>query len=219
MRHFCFPVGALTVLLMGVALSPGAAEQTYWVGHLKVAEFQFAENRVESPSPDAGREFESADLTVYSFRVYQNPRGVVRHELSSISRNRGLEPGLDVRLFNYAEGYMTSFNKGARRAYKAPMSVPGGIATRLEFRQILGHRCKGLEMRWNDMNHYVVVIETWTAVDCDFRGPLFKVTKTSDQAGRLWSFSVEAIADLEKADHLEDSLFAVPAGLSVEELP
>lgn len=208
------------MLLLAVVLqAPALPEQKYWVGHLKVAEFSFAQNTVQSPGPDAGTEYESADLTVYTFNIYQDPRGVVRHELSSMSRNRSLEPGLDVRLFNYPQNYTVSFNKGAKSALKSAMPLPGGIRRQLQGQQILGHRCKGVEMRWDDMNGYRSEIKTWTPIDCAFRDPLLKITTVWDRTGRLGKMQVEAMTDLRQEANLEDSLFRVPAGVNIEKFP
>jgi hypothetical protein len=212
---------AIIVALMAPTLNDqiSAAEHRYWVGQLKVAEFQFAKNTAEAPGPDAGHQWESADLTTYIYKVYQNSAGVVRHELTSMSRKRGLEPGLDVQIFNYPEGYMVSFNKGAKSAPKARMPIPGGVSSRLESRQILGHVCKGTATKWTNLNKYAMLVESWTPADGDFRDPLLKITTISDQSGHLWTIKVEIITDLEKADRLDDVLFRVPSGLALDNLP
>jgi hypothetical protein len=203
---------AIAVILMVSMLNgrPSVAEGRYWVGQLKVAEFNFAKNTAEPPSPDAGRQWESADLTTYVYQVSQNPSGMVRHELTSMSRRRGLEPGLDVQLLNYPEGYMVSFNKGAKTAPKTRMPIPGGISTPLEDRQILGHLCRGSSTKWSNLKQYVMLVQTWTPSDCTFRDPLLKTTTVSDRSDRLWRITIEVITDLEQTGHLDDTLFRVP---------
>jgi hypothetical protein len=220
MSRRCVWVASGLMILIGLATCrPAIAGQTYWAGHLKVAEFDFAENTKEGQGPDAGGQLESADLTTYIFEVFQDPRGVVRHQFTSMSRNRGLDAGLDVQLFDYSAGYMVSFNKGAKAAYKSPMPIPGGVVTHLPGQRILGHQSRGVETRWNDLNHHMMIIKTWTPVDCSFRDPLFKMTTISDQSGRLEKITVEVITDLKEVNHLEESLFHLPPGLDLKTFP
>jgi hypothetical protein len=194
------------------------AGASYWAGHLTVVEFNYARNEVEKPARGEGKEFESVGLTVYTFEVYQNPQGVVRHQLSSMSRNRGLEPGLDVQLLDYAAGYMVSFNKGARVAFKTAMPLPGGTAQPLQARELLGHRCRGVETRWKDINHNSMRTESWTSTDSNFHDPLLKITTISDLSGHLGMIRMEAITELRKAGHLDESLFQIPPKLEVKPL-
>lgn len=204
-------------MLVSAAFS-AAADRNYWQGHLRVADFTYEKNTIEAGT-GAGSQYDSASLTNFSYLVYQNPEGIVRHELTSMSRNRGLEPGLDVRIFGYAEGYLVSYNKGGQVAYRSVMPLPGGKTSPLNEQQILGHRCRGVETRWDDTNGYVRVVSAWSPTDCDFRGPLLMVTKVSDQSGRLWEMRVEVITDLEEVRSLSDSLFRLPAGMKIQNIP
>jgi hypothetical protein len=155
-------------------------------------------------------------VSYYTYNVYQNDRGLVRHELISANTGGVNEQGRGAQIVDYAQGYLMVFDPGAPQAIRVPLVFPETTSTALGSRKILGFTCSGVRMKWvQRRNHYSNVRETWTASEVDFRDPLLSVNYGYDARGELVIVEMSAIRSLKTSPALLRSLFELPAGMGV----
>src|SRR6516165_636765 len=102
-------------LVLGLAPArPATAPAEYWKGRVEVAIFRFTESAINAVGE--GSPVYRALPERRTFAIYQIPKGIVRRELTFLSRNRVIEGPMDFALFNYETGYSVFWDKNATRA-------------------------------------------------------------------------------------------------------
>jgi len=208
------------VLVAWVALgatlssSQGHAEGKYWKGELEIIEFGYGQTTVKTG--DGVRTFASANPTRYSYRIWQDEAGVVRHEMTTMSRNPIAEVGREIQLINYPDAYVIAFDKNRSRALRYGLEtfgdrVPG------QRRKILGHECSAYRKEWTEHGNRHVQ-ETWLADSITFRDPLLKTHYILGTDEELVYMELQVLTKLESEEGLDESLFTVPNGLDITQI-
>jgi hypothetical protein len=191
---------------------------SYWTANLEM----------RTLGPGLGSGAQPADSTsrrgseiVLRYRVYQNPRGIARHELVSSPPLTVIGVGRDVHIIDFNNGTLVAFDKAGTTAVRsrllefernrfAPQSIPIGKKI------ILGYECTGVEFRSQDPNAKVnEVRQAWVATGIDFREPLIETIKRLDSNEQPISITEKVITQLQPAQHLDSSLFRVPNGYKI----
>ncbi len=193
------------------------SREGYWKAQLHIVSFGFGEVTERNYESNRTRVFQNVDVQQYKYNIFQNPRGIVREELSFISRNRSVEPPLENRLYDYDRGFQLAFDKGREDAvrwiHKPPMSQ-----TPLQSRRILGHLCRGTQYEWRDRGR-TFRHQRWFVEDVDFRTPLLEIRYVFDATDSLLDMEVRVVSEMEVVPHLPASMFEAPAGLKIVEIP
>lgn len=209
---------ALAVLLLTLSTHGTAARESlqpgFWKGQFEIFQFNFS-YAVESG--DKGLVSRTVDLWRYRYDLYQNPAGIAREELASMNRNRSVEGPLDVRLLDYPRNHGTLFDKGRARAIAGPLTR--GPGTALGMRTILGFDCRGVQYEWTTVQGGTVRLQIWSANSASLRVPLLETEYFVDHTGDLLSLTVQVISRVEPAGPLPASLFTLPRGLNVAQVP
>jgi hypothetical protein len=154
-------------------------------------------------------------VSYYSYNVYQNDKGIVRHQLIFANTGGINEQGRGAEIVDYAQGYVLAFDPCVSEAVRAPLVFPMTTSTALESREILGFRCNGVRRKWvQQRNRYHDVKETWTATEIDFKDPLLEISYGYDANG-LGGVEVRTIRSLKSSPPLEHFLFELPSGMGV----
>ncbi|MGH9452699.1 MAG: hypothetical protein ACRD2O_01870 [Terriglobia bacterium] len=197
---------ALTQILLG-------QQGVYWKAEVREFDFAFGQIKRTYPRPSV---YPGAGVTRYRYQVYQEPGGRVRKDLLSttLSRNGGILPPIDVTLIDFANRYELVYDKGAKKGVRSVLTEPAR-PTPLEPRQLLGQRCEGERYQWRDARGNLVRVDRWTATDSDFKLPLFELTYSFEPSGDLGLFDLELVTALKIVPSLPSSLFEPPSGLSI----
>jgi len=209
--------------VMSAALGGAASGQTNarlssWTGQLEVTVLRCGEKCGHYTLDDTGvADHDPKDLvSYYTYNVYQNDKGVVRHELISANTGGVNEQGRGAEIFDYAEGFVLAYDPGAPRALRVPLVFPNTTSSALESRKILGFKCNGVRRTWvQQRNQFRTVRDIWTATEIDFRDPLLDVSYGYDASGRLGLVEVRAIRSVKASPRLVRSLFELPPGMGV----
>lgn len=99
------------------------------------------------------------------YQVYQNPVGVIRHELIKADPPLGTVVGIgrDVQIIDYRNGTLVAFDKGRPMAVRYPLKEIerdpfSARSTPLGTMRILRYQCKGVENRSSDPQNNVTEI-------------------------------------------------------------
>lgn len=196
---------------------------SYWTAGLKIHNFSYREQGSKRIGDGQFYEGPHVAEAEFSYRIYQNPEGIVRRELTSSSIKPGIGIGRDFQLIDYASGILLAFDKSNPVAVrfrleslqKDPFMPSSKDLGRME---ILGYQCKGVENRLEDSrNNLTEIRQTWVAIEGGFKEPLLENSKTVRADGQLLSISMKTVTYLEKAQQLEPSLFHLPPGYKVLE--
>lgn len=214
---------AMTVAIWLGALVLDSSGQTktkpsFWTGQLEVTVLRCVGECGSYEISDTGiANHDPKDLvSIYSYKVYQNETGKVRHQLMSANTGGINEQDRGAEIVNYAQGYTLAFDTGAAQALRVPLVYPGTTSNALESREILGFKCDGVRRKWvQQRNKYRDMREIWTASEIGFKDPLFQVLYGRDANDRLGIVEVRAIRSIKASPPLEPSLFELPPGMGV----
>ena len=157
---------------------------------------------------------QKAYTRTYTYDVFQNPEGVVRHELTRTTSTL-LEQGRQIHIVDYQEGCFSSFDRGGSVVIRVPLVFPSARHSPLEDREILGFPCQGVETRWvQKRNGYRRVRQTWSPRRGGFRDPLL-LLDYAFSGGKLVFFEPQLMRSIGASDALPASLFKVPPGPQV----
>jgi hypothetical protein len=186
----------------------GASE---WRGRRQLVVFDFgtATQNVGKAHPET---FKLGLLTEFDYDIYQNDRGVVRYVLTRRSGSRKDSPGdFGNLLIDHPNGLVFVLDSPGG-AFRSKLVRPGSTITELENRKILGYDCRGVQISYEDPNHFKHVRRMWVPRDASFKDPLLEIAYIFDPDGSLGELSVGAVTRLEKASSLDPTLFQLPAG-------
>jgi hypothetical protein len=210
----------ILLIALGVVLSvppsggtPGMPQPGYWRAKLDVVSYDFTVATEEAPGKPRVT-FNVANVVHDTYDLYQNPRGVVRRELTFLGRSRVIEPPLDFALFNYDTGYVVAWDKGGgrgERSYFGPPIAPSEVG----MRQILGHSCKGYEYDWQEPGVGHEQRTQWIATDAGFREPLIDTLYVFDKPGVLSYIELRVVTRLDPVGQLPESMFTPPPSIPV----
>ena len=200
-------------LVLGLAPArPATAPAEYWKGRVEVAIFRFTESAINAVGE--GSPVYRALPERRTFAIYQIPKGIVRRELTFLSRNRVIEGPMDFALFNYETGYSVFWDKNATRAergYFRLRATPSTVGTR----RILGNLCTGYEYNWQDTPASREERVQWIATDANLPEPLLETWYSFDEPNVLVYVEVAVVSELEQVGELPDSMFEPPPGMPV----
>lgn len=210
----------LTLLCIPKTIAGGQASSkgSFWDGQFEVFQFTFTDTTAHNSVLNKNFRYRGADLTTYVYKLYQNPDGIAREELTSMSRNRSVEGAIDVKILNYRTGEGIVFNKSGTQAVEGPLR-PQVQGKNIGERKILGFLCIGEEFRWQTRQGGIVDLQRWSARGSDFKVPLLEVEYSADKTGALLGMWVRMVSRLEQVDELPASLFEVPLGLHISNVP
>ncbi len=186
---------ALCMLIAAVvwlaSLGPDASGQTnpnrsFWTGQLEVSVLRCAEECGPYELDNQGVVLHDPNSMVsrYTYNVYQNDKGVVRHDLISANAGGVNEQGRGAQIVDYARGYVLLFDQGASQAVRMPLVFPNTTSSALENRQLLGFKCSGVRTKWvQQRNQFRHVREAWTGSEIDFKGSLSSSLTTATMRG------------------------------------
>ena len=205
------------------SLGPDASGQTnpnrsFWTGQLEVSVLRCAEECGPYELDNQGVVLHDPNSMVsrYTYNVYQNDKGVVRHDLISANAGGVNEQGRGAQIVDYARGYVLLFDQGASQAVRMPLVFPNTTSSALENRQLLGFKCSGVRTKWvQQRNQFRHVREAWTGSEIDFKDPLLVVNYGYDAGGQLNLVQVSAIRSLKTSPPLLRLLFELPPGMGV----
>ena len=190
-----------------------AAPPECWKGKVEVVIFDFSES-ASKPVGEASHNAYRARPERRTYAIYQNSRGIVRRELTFLSRNRIIESPMDFALFNYQTGYGVFWDKNGSRAeggYFRPRATPSTLGTR----RILGHLCTGYEYNWQDTPTSREERVQWIATDANLPEPLLETWYSFDEPNVLIYVEITVVTELEHVAELPDSMFEPPPGMPV----
>jgi hypothetical protein len=210
-------VGAIIALLLCPSFAVGQqpTQPRFWKGKLEIHQFNFSFGTQTQENKTTL--FRGVDLWKYEYELYQNPDGVAREELTAMNRNRSVEGPLDIRLLDYTRGSGFVFDKGGKEATRGPLVPVSGRTS--GSRRILGLVCVGTNYEWATSQHATVQLQSWRAQNSSFKVPLLEVEYFTDNTGALLALTITVVRSLEPVPHLPNSLFQLPPGLNVVEVP
>ena len=196
------------------------ANPSFWTGTLEVSVLRCGEKCGFYEIDEKGivRHEPTATVSNYTYNVYQNQNGVVRHELVFANTGGVNEQGRGAEIVNYAQGSTLAFDPGVRQAIRVPLVYPNTKTTTLQSRELLGFRCKGVRREWMQRNHFRDVREIWSQAEIDFQDPLLEVFYGYSPANQLDLVEVRAIRSIKSSPPPPPSLFVLPAGMGILEL-
>jgi hypothetical protein len=201
-------------LVLGLALAHLAATPPEsWKGTVEAAIFRFEVTDVNAAREGSQGAYRMLpERRVYT--IYQNSKGMVRRELTFLSRNRWIEGPMDFALFNYKTGYAVFWDKNgsrAERGYFRPRATPSTVGSR----RILGRLCTGYEYNWQDTPTNRQERVQWIATDANLPEPLLETWYSFDEPNVLVYVEITVVTELEQVGELPDSMFEPPPGMPV----
>jgi len=160
----------------------------------------------------------------FKYRIYQNPDGIVRHELVSPPAADSVGTGRDIALYDYEKGVVVAFDRTRPVAVRYQLSdidksafLPQ--ATDLGWREILGFRCRGAENRRQVPKTALIAIrQTWVAIESGFKDPLLDTTKYLRSDGQEEYTAIRVVSNVRRVRLLSQSLFRVPANYKITDV-
>jgi len=212
----------LAVVLGGVLLCSGTQSHAVdsggdqWQGRYQLIVFDFGARTQEVPGgpPEV---YQTCLQTDFGYDVYQNHLGVVRYVLTRRTGARKDSLGdFASKLVDHGGGTVTLFLSPST-AYRGRLNQFPITTGRLESRRLLGFDCKGVEIRYEDSNHFKHVRQTWTAAQTTFKESLLEIGYIYDRDRSLRELTVGVITQFGKVQSIEPSLFEIPTGVSVSD--
>ncbi len=200
------------------AIGQTKTKPSFWTGKLEVSVLRCGEKCGLYEIDDKGivRHEPTAMVSYYTYNVYQNDKGTVRHELIFANTGGVNEQGRGAEIVNYAQGKTLAFDPGVAQAIRVPLVYPNTTSTALQSRELLGFRCSGVRREWvQQRNQFHDERDIWTATDSDFKDPLLEVFYGYNATKQLDLVEVRAIRSFKPSPPLEQSLFELPAGMGV----
>jgi hypothetical protein len=208
----------ITVAALLLCLAPryfaGDPSADQWKGRRELVVFDFGPTTEEVPNSPP-KIYESGLQTEFSYDVYQNNLGVVRYVLTHRSGARKDSVGdFASRLVDHRNNSTLVFST-PNTAYRGPLTPAQARATKLEDRRLLGFDCKGVEIRYEDRNHFKHLRQMWTPAQATFKDALLEIGYIYDPDGSLREITLGAITQLEKVPSLDPALFELAKGVKV----
>jgi hypothetical protein len=154
-------------------------------------------------------------VSFYSYTVYQNDQGTVRHEILKEEPGGANEQGRRAEINNYSQGYTLAFDPGVSQAIRVPLIYPNTTSTPLPGRELLGYKCNGVRREWLQRNHFRDVREIWTPAEIEFKDPLLEVFYGYNPANQLDLVEVRAVRSMQPSPPVAPSLFELFPGMTI----
>lgn len=193
---------------------------TYWIASLEIRTLIPGHGSGVNPADKDFPSHRASEITL-SYQVYQNPRGIARHELRSSPPLTVIGVGREVHIIDFDSGTRIAFDKAQPVAIRSELSdyemgrfPPQSIA--LGRKNILGYGCRGVEVRSQDpKTGGTEVRQDWIATGIGFREPLLETIQHLNSSGEVISTTEKVITRLRSTQQLDPSLFKVPQGYKI----
>ena len=194
------------------AYGTGTAAPGYWKGVLDIVSYDYT-TATEEVLGGSHAAYNIANVVHSTYKIYQNPTGTVRRELTFLSRNRVIEPSLDYALFDYGAGHVLAWDKGSDRVERSDFRMPASPSN-LGTRSILGHLCTGYEYNWEESGAKVQRVQ-WFVTGDGFRDPLLDTIHIYRGQDILSYIEIRVMTRLDAVGPLPATLFEPPPGMPV----
>src|SRR6266567_150829 len=192
----------------------------YWIANLEIRTLVPGRGSGAKP-PDKDLPSHRASEITLRYQVYQNPRGIARHELRSSPPLTVIGVGREVHIIDFNSGTRIAFDKAQPVAIRSKLSdyemgrfPPQSIA--LGRKNVLGYGCRGVEVRSQDpKTGGTEVRQAWIATGIGFREPLRETIQHLNSSGESISTTEKVITRLRSTQQLDPSLFKVPEGYKI----
>ena len=197
-----------------------ASQASYWIANLEIRTLVPGRGSGAKPADKDLPSHRASEITL-RYQVYQNPRGIARHELRSSPPLTVIGVGREVHIIDFNSGTRIAFDKAQPVAIRSNLSdyemgrfPPQSIALRRK--NILGYGCRGVEVRSQDpKTGGTEVRQAWRATGIGFREPLLETIQQLDSSGEVISTTEKVITRLKSTQHLDPSLFKIPVGYKI----